>query len=49
MKNYEKPIAEEVQFETVNIIATSDIFDTLITWGSKIGEGDSSKVDFYGQ
>lgn len=47
MNRYEKPTANIVEFETVNIIAASDLFDMLLTWGGKIGSSDASKIDFY--
>lgn len=47
MNIYEKPTAKAVEFEVVDIIATSDMFDMLFTWGKNIGSADAGKVDFY--
>lgn len=47
MNNYEKPTANIVEFETTNVIATSDVFDLLLTWGSNIGSSNAGEVDFY--
>lgn len=49
MKKYEAPKAEQVLFETSDIIVTSDLFDFLITWGKMVEDvdSDSANVDFY--
>ena len=49
MNKYEAPKAETVLFETSDIIATSDIYDFLITWGKMVQDVDSdaANIDFY--
>lgn len=47
MKKYEAPTAQTVEFESVNIIATSDTPDLLITWGEAIEKLSAKVTDFY--
>lgn len=47
MKIYEKPMAITVAFEAVNVIAISDMFDFLNTWGEKIGDVTMPQINLY--
>ncbi|MBQ8835882.1 MAG: hypothetical protein IJ002_00045 [Clostridia bacterium] len=54
MKKYETPFAKVIEFEPVDIIATSDTPEWLDIWGSLIGNVDSKSetaetLDFYNQ
>ena len=46
MNKYEKPTASIIDFEGVNIIATSEP-DLLITWGDSIEDISYGNIDFY--
>lgn len=46
---YEAPKANKIEFETVDIIATSleDMYELLVTWGSKNEEVDSKQASIF--
>ena len=47
MNFYSAPEACTVDFETVDIIATSEVPELLKTWGENISDVDSVKTDLF--
>ena len=47
--NYKAPLAKIIEFDAVDIIATSleEPKEVLVTWGSSVGEIDSQVVSVF--